>query len=163
MPICRAVAAGHFREDLFFRLNVLGFAVPPLRERPADIVPLAEHFLARLARGARACRSVAYDADAKRSLASTLAGKYSRTEKRASSTRWCSPKATHADADDFPESVRARECGRGAAACVRSRKSSAKRSQRRSKPRITRSRRAAEMLGISRKTLLDKRKKYGLN
>src|SRR5690349_13948158 len=44
-----AVAAGHFREDLFFRMNVLTIAMPPLRERRADVLPLAEHFLAALA------------------------------------------------------------------------------------------------------------------
>jgi DNA-binding NtrC family response regulator len=44
------VAKGRFREDLFFRLNVLALHIPPLRERPADILPLAEHFSRRYAR-----------------------------------------------------------------------------------------------------------------
>src|ERR1700736_5567022 len=43
-----AVTAGRFREDLFFRMNVLTIAVPPLRERRADILPLADHFLGTL-------------------------------------------------------------------------------------------------------------------
>lgn len=38
------VKEGLFREDLFYRLNVIAIEIPPLRERPADIVPLAEHF-----------------------------------------------------------------------------------------------------------------------
>ncbi|HEY4184779.1 MAG TPA: sigma-54 dependent transcriptional regulator [Polyangia bacterium] len=43
----RAIASGQFREDLFFRLNVIELFVPPLADRPDDITPLAEHFLAR--------------------------------------------------------------------------------------------------------------------
>lgn len=42
-----AIAKGHFREDLFYRLNVLPLQVPALRERPDDIVPLLEHFMSR--------------------------------------------------------------------------------------------------------------------
>lgn len=42
-----AVAAGRFRQDLRFRLNTVELHLPPLRERPEDIVPLAEHFLTR--------------------------------------------------------------------------------------------------------------------
>ena len=43
------VQRGTFREDLFFRLNVVSLAIPPLRERPADIAALAEQFARRYA------------------------------------------------------------------------------------------------------------------
>jgi NtrC-family two-component system response regulator AlgB len=39
------IAQGHFREDLFFRLNVIELHVPPLRERPEDILKMARHFI----------------------------------------------------------------------------------------------------------------------
>ena len=47
------VGAGLFDENLFFRLNVVEIYVPPLRERPEDILPLARHFLSFFARGLR--------------------------------------------------------------------------------------------------------------
>ncbi len=49
----QAVADKSFREDLFYRLNVVSITLMPLRERRADIRPLAEHFLAQLKPGAR--------------------------------------------------------------------------------------------------------------
>jgi DNA-binding NtrC family response regulator len=41
----RAINAGHFREDLFYRLNVVNLALNTLRERPGDIMPLTRHFI----------------------------------------------------------------------------------------------------------------------
>ena len=41
------VERGEFRQDLYYRLNVIPIVIPPLRDRPDDIVPLAEFFLER--------------------------------------------------------------------------------------------------------------------
>ncbi|HXM37276.1 MAG TPA: sigma-54 dependent transcriptional regulator [Gemmatimonadales bacterium] len=58
----QAVRQGQFREDLWFRLNVLPIHIPPLRERPDDVAPLVRHFAARCA--ARLGRPVRFDAGA---------------------------------------------------------------------------------------------------
>ncbi len=45
----KEVQEGNFRQDLYFRLNVVDLHIPPVRERPEDILPLARHFLNRFA------------------------------------------------------------------------------------------------------------------
>jgi len=61
------VDAGRFREDLFFRLNVIPVQLAPLRERREDVLPLARHFLARHA--AESGRPLRFAAEAEAALA----------------------------------------------------------------------------------------------
>ena len=59
----REVVNGSFREDLYYRLAVIPIHVPPLRERPEDIRPLASHFLRRFAqRAGKGVHAIAEDA-----------------------------------------------------------------------------------------------------
>jgi two-component system response regulator AtoC len=48
VDLSKAVRENRFREDLFYRLNVVPIQIPPLRQRPEDIYPLAEHLLYRI-------------------------------------------------------------------------------------------------------------------
>lgn len=63
----QAVAEGNFRKDLYYRINVIPFTLPPLRRRPDDIVPLAEHFIQKFCRENRKAE-LTLTADAARKL-----------------------------------------------------------------------------------------------
>ncbi len=62
-----AITSGRFREDLFFRINVIEIAVPPLADRHDDVLPLAEHFLRSLRRPGGG-QEIGFGAEARRAL-----------------------------------------------------------------------------------------------
>lgn len=64
-----AVANQTFREDLYYRLNVVPIHLPPLRERPEDIIPLANYFLEKLSSGNRKEKKTLSPASQKKLLA----------------------------------------------------------------------------------------------
>jgi two-component system, response regulator FlrC len=65
--LAEAVREGTFREDLLFRLNVVNLKIPPLRERPADVIGLAEYFVKKYA-AANGVAARPLSADARRTL-----------------------------------------------------------------------------------------------
>ncbi len=77
--LARLVSEGQFREDLFFRLSVLTIPVPPLRARPADILPLADALLERSVARARPQGCDIFRSREKDAEHVFLAGKRART------------------------------------------------------------------------------------
>ena len=65
-PVAQLVEAGKFRQDLFYRLKVIPLYLPPLRERVADIVPLAKFFIDRYCRKASRSRVKIHDSTIKK-------------------------------------------------------------------------------------------------
>lgn len=167
-----AVKAGSFREDLYFRLNVLTLTVPPLRERRADILLLADHLLAGL-RSAHARPNVKLSEHARRMLAAYSWPGNVRELKNALERAVvfsgvglsaAGEGQYHLDPENFPEAVRV--AAPGAASPVAGLRSleDVEREVIAATLEATHYQisRSAEILGISRKTLLEKRKKYGL-
>ncbi|HXJ46879.1 MAG TPA: sigma-54 dependent transcriptional regulator, partial [Candidatus Dormibacteraeota bacterium] len=160
--LAAAVTAGQFREDLFFRLNVLPIVVPPLRERRADILPLADHLLAAL------CiihhRENWTLSDALRRLLAAYSWPGNIRELRNALERGIVfGKGPELTPEDFPENVRAASGGTAVLSGLRSLEQIERdvilQTLEATRYHISKS---AEILGISRKTLLEKRKKYGL-
>lgn len=160
--LTRAVAAGQFREDLFFRLNVLAIEVPPLRKRRGDIAPLAAHFLERLG-PAHARADASLDPAAVRLLEAYSWPGNVRELKNAVERALIFAKDSTLHPGDFPEVALAAGPGAGPVGPLRSLEEIEKEAIRATLDATHyKIAQAAEILGISRKTLLDKRKKYGL-
>jgi DNA-binding NtrC family response regulator len=160
--LTKAVAEGRFREDLYFRLNVLGIAVPPLRQRRGDIPALILHFLARLG-PVHGKPDATLDPVAQRLLESYAWPGNVRELKNAIEHALVFAKEPLLTPPDFPEIVSAAGVAGGTTGPLRSledmERDAIKATLEGTHYKIGRT---AEILGISRKTLLEKRKKYGL-
>jgi DNA-binding NtrC family response regulator len=159
----RLVAAGRFREDLYFRLNVLTIAVPALRQRPADILPLAGEILARLS-AVHGRPGVGLSPSVERLFAAYSWPGNIREMKNALERALIFSKEAVLHPDDFSPNIHAAaDASATAPGPLRSleeiEREAIAATLEATRYKITK---AAEILGISRKTLLQKRKKYGL-
>jgi DNA-binding NtrC family response regulator len=157
----RAVAAGRFREDLYFRLGVLVIQVPPLRERREDIRPLAVEFLERFA--AIHGKAVLQLSDAAASLLEGYVWPGNVRElKNAVEHAVIFSNGAELLPENFPAILEAEHEGRSPLSGLRSleelERDAIHATLEATHYKIAR---AAEILGITRKTLLEKRKKYG--
>jgi len=157
LPLQDAVTRGAFREDLYFRLNVLPLTVPPLRQRRADVRPLALHLLAKLAQAHR--RSAELAADALQALEQYDFPGNVRELRNVLERALVNAPGPSIRAEDLPVHVRT--------SSAVARKPTLEELEKNYIAEVldyTRGRKskAAEILGISRKTLLEKRRRYGL-
>jgi len=163
VDLAAAVRSGHFREDLFFRLNVLSLVVLPLRERRADILPLADALLATL-RTIHGKPNMQLSEAARRVLLVYNWPGNVRELRNALERAVVFARTDILDPESLPETVQSAAVGAaGALAGLRSlveiEKEVIAATLEATHYQISRS---AQILGISRKTLLEKRKKYGL-
>lgn len=153
-----AVAAGAFREDLFYRLNVVPIHVPALRDRPGDIQPLAVALLAQFA-GTYRRTGMKLTAEAISALRAYSFPGNVRELRNLLERAVVESMENELGLADLPAHIRERG--------AKVKKPSLEDLERNYIAEIldyTRGKksRAAAILGISRKTLLEKRKKYGL-
>lgn len=150
------VRAGRFREDLYFRLNVVRVHLPPLDERPEDLEPLIDHFVTKYTDRYGLERARLSPATRRRLLATTFRGNVRELENTIERLVALSQGDLIEDleelAEDLPpltlkQRVEAYERGLVVSALQQAK-------QNRSE--------AARRLGVGRVTLLDKLKKYGL-
>lgn len=159
VPLVKAVERQIFRQDLFFRLNLITIRVPPLRERRSEIFPMAEFLLQQLDRKYRGkstlhpdCRAIFQQYDFPGNI----------RELRNALERAMLLAAAH---DITPEALpSAWHVVRSSSSAEMPSLEDVERNYISEVLRQTRGKKvkAAQILGISRKTLLEKRKKYGL-
>jgi transcriptional regulator with PAS, ATPase and Fis domain len=102
--LARMVAEGQFREDLFYRLNVIPVHLPPLRERKEDIPLLVQHFLAILRNGAPTSLTVSQEA-MRRLMSFSWPGNVRQLENAVERAVALSAGRTQIDVGDLPTEV----------------------------------------------------------
>jgi len=102
--LARMVAEGQFREDLFYRLNVIPVHLPPLRERKEDIPLLVQHFLAILCNGAPTSLTVSQEA-MRRLMSFSWPGNVRQLENAVERAVALSAGRTQIDVGDLPPEV----------------------------------------------------------
>jgi DNA-binding NtrC family response regulator len=157
----RAVKGGYFREDLYFRLNVLVIKIPGLRERRDDIQPLAEYFVHRLG-PIHGQGNATIDSSAMQTLENYDWPGNVRELKNVIEHALVFAKEATLKRSDFPSALRA-ALEMPSQARLQSLEEIEKEAVRTTLDATHyKIAQAAQILGISRKTLLEKRKKYGL-
>lgn len=163
------VQKGNFREDLYYRLNVVPITVPPLRERKEDILPLIEHFLKRFSREMK--RPIkGLSPKAKELLLRYLYPGNVRELENAIERAMAMGRGEEIQPLDLPEEIRSIEGTTATESAGMEEYASLKKAvegferayiSRTLKQASGNKTKAAEILGISRKTLWEKCKQYG--
>jgi DNA-binding NtrC family response regulator len=161
-----AVERGTFRKDLFHRLSVFHIVLPPLRERPGDIAPLAEHFLSREAARLAGPVPEAFDPGAMEALTNYAWPGNVRELKGVVERAALMTRGARIGNDDLPAYIlespavtfRLARSARPTLAEVE--KTYIELTLRHARGNKTR---AAQILGISRKALWEKRRRYGID
>jgi two-component system, NtrC family, response regulator AtoC len=159
------LADGSFREDLYYRLNVIQIDIPPLRSRPDDIVPLAAHFLEQACAKLDPPRQITMSPEAQRTL---LGYRWPGNVRELQNlvergTALC--RGSQIEVDDLPVYVRERR-DTNLLATATARKLTLAELEREYIERILEEEsgnktRAAQRLGLDRKTLYRKLEEYG--
>jgi len=158
------LADGSFREDLYYRLNVIQVDLPPLRSRPEDIVPLSEHFLATIGARHDPPRRFSVAPDAQQILLGYAWPGNVRELHNVLERGVALARGDEIRADDLPGHVREKKPGDFLAAAVARRMSMAD-LEREYIARVLddeggNKTRAAQRLGLDRKTLYRKLEEY---